>query len=110
MMVPRVILPKHPMAATILAQSASNSAAICARRQMQAIGIGHSSRRLMSSSPKHQTKEYFPPPKLPGIKQVNTVWSHPVYSDAQTRDIKVAHREAKDWADWIALGTVRFFR
>jgi hypothetical protein len=26
------------------------------------------------------------------------------------RDIKVAHREAKDWSDWVALGTVRLLR
>lgn len=26
------------------------------------------------------------------------------------RDIRVAHREAKDWSDWVALGTVRFLR
>lgn len=26
------------------------------------------------------------------------------------RDIKIAHREARNWSDWVALGTVRFFR
>ena len=26
------------------------------------------------------------------------------------KDIQIAHREAKDWSDWVALGTVRFLR
>lgn len=26
------------------------------------------------------------------------------------KDIRVAHREAKDWSDWVALGTVRLLR
>lgn len=26
------------------------------------------------------------------------------------QSIRVAHREANDWSDWVALGTVRFFR
>jgi hypothetical protein len=25
-------------------------------------------------------------------------------------NVRVAHREATDWSDWVALGTVRFFR
>lgn len=36
--------------------------------------------------------------------------SHARYTDKQMRDIQIAHREAKNWADWTALGTVRFFR
>lgn len=26
------------------------------------------------------------------------------------RNIKIAHREATNWPDWVALGTVRVFR
>lgn len=26
------------------------------------------------------------------------------------RNVAIAHREATDWADWVALGTVRMFR
>ena len=26
------------------------------------------------------------------------------------RNIVVAHRQARDWSDWVALGTVRFLR
>jgi hypothetical protein len=26
------------------------------------------------------------------------------------RDIAIAHRETKDWSDWIALGSVRLLR
>lgn len=26
------------------------------------------------------------------------------------QSVRIAHREATDWSDWVALGTVRFFR
>jgi hypothetical protein len=26
------------------------------------------------------------------------------------KNVKIAHREATNWSDWVALGTVRFFR
>ncbi|KZF24392.1 alternative oxidase [Xylona heveae TC161] len=32
------------------------------------------------------------------------------FTEKQMDDIVVAHREAKDWSDWIALGTVRLLR
>ncbi|GMF75560.1 unnamed protein product [Aspergillus oryzae] len=32
------------------------------------------------------------------------------YTEEQMRRVTVAHRETKDWADWVALGTVRLLR
>lgn len=32
------------------------------------------------------------------------------YTEEQVRNITIAHRQAKNWSDWVALGTVRFFR
>lgn len=32
------------------------------------------------------------------------------FTKQQMKDIVVAHREAKDWSDWVALGTVRALR
>jgi hypothetical protein len=32
------------------------------------------------------------------------------YTEKQMRDIAVAHRQTKNWSDWVALGTVRLLR
>lgn len=32
------------------------------------------------------------------------------YSERQMNDIKVAHRDAKNWSDWVALTMVRLLR
>lgn len=37
------------------------------------------SKRPISSTHQNQTKEYFPPPKTPNVKEVQTAWTHPVY-------------------------------
>lgn len=37
-------------------------------------------------------------------------WDHPVYSEEEVNGIKIAHREAKTWSDYIALGMVRLLR
>ncbi|CAI7670913.1 unnamed protein product [Penicillium bialowiezense] len=68
------------------------------------------SKRPISSTHQNQTKEYFPPPKTPNVKEVQTAWTHPVYTEAQMRNINIAHRKASNWSDWVALGTVRIFR
>ncbi|KAJ5832821.1 Alternative oxidase [Penicillium riverlandense] len=69
-----------------------------------------SSKRLISSTPQHHIKDYFPPPETSTVKGVTSLWTHPVYTEAQMRNIQVAHREASNWSDWTALGAVRFFR
>ncbi|OQE45890.1 hypothetical protein PENCOP_c001G00571 [Penicillium coprophilum] len=68
------------------------------------------SKRPISSTPQNQIEDYFPAPKTPNVKEVKTAWVHPVYTEQQMRDIRIAHRQAANWSDWIALGTVRFFR
>ncbi|KAI5797866.1 mitochondrial cyanide-resistant terminal oxidase [Peziza echinospora] len=37
-------------------------------------------------------------------------WPHPVYTEEQINQIKIAHRETKDWSDWAALSAVRILR
>ncbi|KAE8158047.1 alternative oxidase-domain-containing protein [Aspergillus tamarii] len=37
-------------------------------------------------------------------------WTHPVYTTSQLHSIQTAHRNAQDWSDKMALGTVRFLR
>ncbi|KAJ5237336.1 hypothetical protein N7489_007427 [Penicillium chrysogenum] len=69
------------------------------------------SKRPISSTPKSQTiTDYFPAPETPNVKEVQTAWVHPVYTEAQMQSIQIAHRQTANWSDWIALGTVRFFR
>ncbi|KAJ5168732.1 Alternative oxidase [Penicillium canariense] len=70
----------------------------------------YTSKRFISSTPRSQIKEYFPPPTTPGVKEVTSAWVHPVYTESQMESVKIAHREATNWSDWIALGTVRVFR
>ncbi|PWY70951.1 alternative oxidase [Aspergillus heteromorphus CBS 117.55] len=67
-------------------------------------------KRFISNTPQPKIKEYFPPPTAPHVKEVETAWVHPVYSEEQMNRITVAHRDAKDWADWVALGSVRVLR
>ena len=33
-----------------------------------------------------------------------------MYTEEAMREIVIAHRETKDWSDWVALGMVRFLR
>ncbi|KAF7712836.1 Alternative oxidase, mitochondrial [Penicillium ucsense] len=72
--------------------------------------VFYTAKRPISSTPQPQIKEYFPPPENPAVKEVDSAWAHPVYTEAQMQSVRVAHREARDWSDWVALGTVRFFR
>ncbi|KAI5791912.1 putative alternative oxidase [Geopyxis carbonaria] len=37
-------------------------------------------------------------------------WPHPVYTQAQMDDIKIAHRSTRTWSDWTALLAVRTLR
>jgi hypothetical protein len=36
-------------------------------------------KRLISSTPQHHIKDYFPPPESATVKEVHTAWAHPVY-------------------------------
>lgn len=56
-------------------------------------------------------KEYFPPPRqTENIRYTPPAWHHPIYTEVQMNDIKVAHRETKKWSDWVALSMVRLLR
>ncbi|KAL3451509.1 mitochondrial alternative oxidase [Aspergillus insuetus] len=81
-------------------------AATCGVQQRLPITTG----RFSSSAPGDNSKEFFPPPKAPHIKQVKTAWVHPVYTDEQMRTVAVGHRDAKNWSDRVAFGTVRVLR
>lgn len=55
-------------------------------------------------------KEFFPEPDAPSIHKTRPAWSHPIYTEEQMKSVVVAHREAKNWSDWAALGAVRILR
>ncbi|KAF8469002.1 alternative oxidase-domain-containing protein [Kalaharituber pfeilii] len=44
------------------------------------------------------------------VVHTEPAWPHPVYTEKQMNDIKIAHRETKNWSDWIALSAVRILR
>ncbi|KAL1953685.1 hypothetical protein VTO42DRAFT_2358 [Malbranchea cinnamomea] len=67
--------------------------------------------RPFSTTPSRPLKEFFAPAKtIKHIVETETRFEHPVFTEKQMKDITVAHRQAKDWSDWVALGTVRFLR
>ncbi|CEJ57312.1 Putative Alternative oxidase [Penicillium brasilianum] len=73
-------------------------------------GLQLSASRFNSLTPGDNLKDSFPPPSAPHIKDVNTSWVHPVYTTEQMRAVAVGHRDAKNWSDRMALGTVKVLR
>ena len=68
------------------------------------------SRRHFSTSKSALIKEFFPAPDAPNIKKTEAAWVHPVYTYEQMEAVKVAHRQAKNWPDYVAIGVMRVFR
>ncbi|KAI1922402.1 inducible alternative oxidase 2 [Ophidiomyces ophidiicola] len=66
--------------------------------------------RHFSTTTSRKLQEYFPPPKTKHVVETESHFEHPVFTEKEMRDIVVAHREKKDWSDWLALGTVRALR
>jgi ubiquinol oxidase len=77
-----------------------------------------SPRRQFSTTHQHQfskgshllMKEFFPIQESEHIKRTPPAWSHPVYTEEQMNAVVVAHREAKNWSDRVALTAVRILR
>ncbi|KAF1356773.1 alternative oxidase-domain-containing protein [Delphinella strobiligena] len=66
--------------------------------------------RHFSTTKSHHFKEIFPArSEAPRIRREET-WPHPLYTKEQMESVKIAHRDAKDWSDWIALGSLRTLR
>lgn len=55
-------------------------------------------------------KEFFPTKETPEIKKTPAAWAHPIYTEDQMNAVVVAHREAKNWSDKVALIAVRILR
>ena len=70
---------------------------------------GSSTRHISTSRPA-QIKEFFPPPDSPSIKVTEAAWAHPVYTEEEMNAVVVAHREAKNWSDKVAMMMVRLLR
>ncbi|OXV07436.1 hypothetical protein Egran_04800 [Elaphomyces granulatus] len=66
--------------------------------------------RLFSTTRPTRIKEFFPKVETKQIVEVKTSWCHPVFTEKEMREIKYAHRNTRNWSDWVALGTVRLLR
>ncbi|KAI9926726.1 hypothetical protein ASPWEDRAFT_187989 [Aspergillus wentii DTO 134E9] len=101
-------LPKSYLHLTV--RSYANAAAVAGLRGTPSLATRHrqqvANKRFISSTP--QTKKDSSVPAL--HSDIKSAWTHPVYNDEQIKQVTVAHRDAKDWADWVALGTVRVLR
>ena len=74
---------------------------------------GLSTQRHFATTSRAPSKEveYFPPPKqTEKIRITPPAWHHPVYTEEQMTAIDVAHRDAKQWSDRVALAMMRLFR
>ncbi|KAM0717963.1 hypothetical protein Q7P37_006295 [Cladosporium fusiforme] len=69
-----------------------------------------SPRRQFSTTRAMSMKEFFPAPDAPHIRVTEAAWSHPVYTEDQMKSVVVAHREAKNASDKVALAMVRLLR
>lgn len=72
--------------------------------------FGTSNRRRFSKSRNWMIKEFFPEPDAPSIRTTEAAWQHPIYTDAQMKEVAVAHRDAKTWSDKVALTMVKVLR
>ncbi|OCK83741.1 alternative oxidase [Lepidopterella palustris CBS 459.81] len=68
------------------------------------------SRRNFSTTPARKIKTFFPAADTPNVKKTEAAWSHPLYTYEEMNSVKIAHRKAKTWSDWVALIAVRILR
>lgn len=66
--------------------------------------------RNFSTTPAPRIKEFFPPPETDNVRETPPAWPHPIYTEEQMNAVTIAHREAKNWSDWVALAAVRVLR
>jgi len=50
----------------------------CCRLNKRPSPVTRTPKRFISSTHQNQTKEFFPPPHTPGVKEVDSAWNHPV--------------------------------
>ena len=60
--------------------------------------------RALSTTPQSPIKP------TPSLTDTATNFPHPIYTPEQLSSIQIAHRDAKDWSDYLALGAVRLLR
>ncbi|KAF2206278.1 hypothetical protein CERZMDRAFT_72234 [Cercospora zeae-maydis SCOH1-5] len=78
------------------------------------IGLQHqvAIRHLSTSNDmqKMRSKDYFPEPDAPIIRETPSAWDHPVYTYEQMNNVQVARREARTMSDRVAIAFVRVLR
>ena len=66
--------------------------------------------RQFSNSRHMLMKDFFPVKESEQIRRTPPAWHHPVYTEEQMNSVVVAHREARNFSDRVALGMVRVAR
>lgn len=66
--------------------------------------------QLLRQTKPRRMREFFPEPDTPHIRRTAPAWHHPVYTEAEMNAVAIAHREAKTWSDYAALGAVKLVR
>ena len=115
----RSILTKQPatqvlrvLNGSIQTSSLSRPACIALSRQNQGSSrqFSTTNRRKFKSSGNWLIQEFFPAPKTSRIPNPDAAWPHPIYNQEQKDTVTVAHRDAKTWSDYVALGSIRTMR
>lgn len=96
----------------------SSACGLSTARAFSLLGTTNDRSQLSKSGPAKRhfsftpivSKEFFPAPNSPQIRETKPAWPHPIYSEEQMTSVAVAHREAKTWPDYVALGAVKFLR
>jgi len=67
--------------------------------------------RHFSTTQTARIKEIFPAqPDQPNIRITKAAWPHPLYTKEQMESVIIAHRTAKTWSDYCAVGVIRVLR
>lgn len=113
------LLSKQSVATHVLKALSARSVASASRPTFIAIQtqstsprrqFGTSNKKNISPSRNWLIKEFFPEPDAPSIRTTDAAWHHPIYTEAQMKDVVIAHRDAKTWSDKVALTMVKLLR
>ncbi|RMD40718.1 hypothetical protein DV735_g4419, partial [Chaetothyriales sp. CBS 134920] len=66
--------------------------------------------RSFSATRRAQLELHEPTRNLPNTQLTQPQFPHPSVTEAQLKNISIAHRDVRTWGDWTAYNTVRFFR
>ncbi|KAF2147155.1 uncharacterized protein K452DRAFT_282142 [Aplosporella prunicola CBS 121167] len=68
------------------------------------------SKRHFSATPQTQIREFFPEKETDKVRKTEAAWAHPIYTPEQMKAVTVAHRDMRNWSDYVAMTMVRILR